>query len=204
MSLRWFGERPRGRVSKAGMTLLECLMYVAIMGVVINISISLFRSSTRISAHGVAVLDRLNSGEEVRTAFLRTVHEAARVADGVAGYKTGGDRIVFEMPPAPEKPDERHYVVFGCVASKERVGRLNVSVKNGEAAAGDYISYALPVKTVNFEWASGEPAAARLVTARIQTKMTGARKDREPIIHTFSGALRCVPGGSAGAEGRSS
>ena len=96
--------RSQGTLRNCGMTLLECMCSVAVLAVLVSVLSQTFISTSRLSAASNRALDRVGQAAEIRDAFTAAVREAGRVADGVLEFKTGGDCLVLELPPAPAAP----------------------------------------------------------------------------------------------------
>lgn len=176
--------------STAGMTLFECLMTTAILAVVVNLGLSIFMSSTRLSALTTGALDRVNMVEDVREAFSRTLHEATGVVSELATYKTGDEQLVLSYPPTPESDGWRRYVVFGRIAPSAGLGRLEISEKDGQWRADSFITYPLSVTGLGFTLDTERPLEARMVTLHVDVQ-TGSRKhSRPPKTYTFAATLR--------------
>ncbi len=180
------------RTSTAGMTLLECLGYIAVFSVVINLGLSIFVSSTRLATLTTVALDRLNAVEDVREAFSRTVHEGAEVVSGIESYATGAEQLVLTYPPTPESDGWRRYVVFGRITSSAGLGRLDILEKNGTSKVDSLVNYALPVKTIEFKYDTERPTKARLITLEVDVPMSTSKDPRPPRMYRFASALRGI------------
>jgi len=178
------------RRTTAGMSLFECLVYVAILGVVINLSMSIFMSSSRMSTLATVALDRVNMTEDVRHAFTRAVHEAEGVASEAGSYKTGPEQLVLAYPPTPESDGWRRYVVFGRIAPSAGLGRLDILEKAGEVVIDGLVKYPLPVSKLDLSYDADSPDAARLVTLQVDVQMGSSRDVRPPKTHRFAASLR--------------
>lgn len=186
-----------GQGRAAGLSLLEMLGYVAIITVVINLSLSVFLSASRLSAVGTVALDRLTMVEYLNAEFRRTVREAGAVVPDVGAFETGPEHVVLAMPPRPGQSETARYVVFGEIGREKRLSRLEIIEKHGEYTTEAYSTYALPVESLRFEYDRDDPTRARLVTLEVDA--LNARKEirKPPVTYRFVGALR-----SARAAGR--
>ena len=168
LACRGKGLHHRQRAAaNAGMVLIEALAYVAILAIVVNVTMSVFVSASRLSLLGTTALDRLTMVEHIREGYARTVREAQGVVSVVGAYRTGGDRLVLEMPRSPEHADARRYVVFGFITSTSCLGRLEIIEKDGQYSAAAYSTYALPVSALRFGYDTPDPEQARLMSLEV-------------------------------------
>jgi len=181
----------------AGTSLLEMLVYIPILAVVVNLSLSVFLGASRLSALGSTAMDRMTTVTEVQQKFTRTVREAEAVAPGVGTYRTGPAQLVLEMPPSPDHPDARRYVVFGHITSTKRLGRLEIFEKDGQFTSDAYSRYAFPTRNLRFRYDNDDPAAARLVTLEVDVENARKSKAKPPVTYRFVAALRSSARGEA-------
>ena len=173
-----------------GMTLLGTLAYVAILAVLINLSMSVFVSASRLSALSTAALERLNTVDEVRVSFTRTVREARGVSPGVGVYKSGPTQLVLDMPLRPEDGGTARYAVFAQLKSPTQLSRLEVIEKDGALSPGNFSTYALPVEAVRFEYDAQDPERARLVTFDLDVENAGKNANKPPVTYRFLASPR--------------
>jgi hypothetical protein len=182
--------------SDAGMLLLECLMYVAILAIVVNLVASVFVSATRLSAVGTAALDRVNAVDDVREAFTRAVREAEAVVPGAGAFATGPNQLVLRMPLGAHKDAHARYVVLGCIDPAPGFKSLEITEKNGQYAPEAYTVCSLPVQSLRFDYGAGPPERARLIS--LDVVAANARKDKDPTTYRLTGALRSTERRSEG------
>ncbi len=173
--------------SHAGTTLLECLAYIAVFCVVVNLCVSAFVSTARLSAFQTTALDRMREVEDVREAFTRAVRSACAVAPGVGAYTSGANQLVLEMPSSDAAV--KRYTVFGMFGAKSRLARLDIVSKDGELDASAYVTYALPVKALRFECDSGH---ARSVQCELDVPNAAKKKTKPPVTYRFLAAFRGI------------
>lgn len=182
--------------ANAGMTLFECLTYIAIFTVLINVSASTFISTTQLASIGTRGLDRLNMTDELRDDVSRLLREARAVTSGAGAYHTGPDTLVLEMPSPPDSANTHRYTVLGGFGPKNRLARIDVSEKDGVHTVTWFSHYALPVASVKFAYDNADPLQARLIN--VEANVVNTHKGRSPIPYRFSAALRSrVTGGAA-------
>ncbi|HIJ65942.1 MAG TPA: hypothetical protein HPP77_08310 [Candidatus Hydrogenedentes bacterium] len=190
------GEAAQLRRNAAGMTLLEVLGYVALIGVLINLGAGLFVTCLRLNAYGTDALDRIREIEYVREGFMQTIHEASAVCAGVAAYRTGPNQLVLELPAAPEDARVERYAILGPIRTDSRLTKLVIRGKQGEFEAEYCETYPRELDTITFDYDAENIENARLVTIEVTAKTGEAR--RLPARYAFSAALRSIPGPSRG------
>jgi len=124
-------QRFRTCSSAAGTTLLECLGYIAMLGILINLAAGLFVTCMRLNGYGTDALDRIAAREELREGFVDTVREATRVINGIGPYRTSPDCVVLALPRLAGAPLEGRYAVLGPIRTNSRLTRLVVRKTNG-------------------------------------------------------------------------
>ena len=181
---------------ECGMTLLEMLAYVAVLGILLNIAAGALMMCSRLSVKGTTAVDRANAIEEVRTEFTETVRAASAVRAGVCDYRTGPDQVVLEMPPGPDEPQARHYTVLGFLGTESRMSRLRIKEQDGNFSAEGLDTYRLPIESLKLSYDASEPANAHLVTIEVDVKDDRPIRG-EPVLHRFSAAPRGIGKGGA-------
>jgi hypothetical protein len=176
-----------------GMSLLECLAYVAILAVVINLSMSAFVSASRLSSTATAGLNRLAVTDDLREGISRALREARGVAAGVGSYRTGQDTLVVELPLLPDKPIAHRYAVLGRIISKNRLTHMEVAEIDGSYTITWCSTYVLPVSAIRFGYDNADPLRARLIS--IEMDVDNVHKGKPPVSYRFSAALRSRAGG---------
>jgi hypothetical protein len=182
----------------AGMLLMETMAYVAILAVIINLSLSIFLSVSRLSALGTASLDRLRMVEDFRRIVTADVQQAHAITRSVGAYATGTDQLVLEMPRRPEDPEAARYVVLGHITSTTRPGRLEIIEKNGQYSVESYSIDALPVVALRFAYDEDDPVKARRVS--LDVDVPNVAKNKPPATYHVVAALRSVGRAAAGGN----
>lgn len=171
--------------ANSGMSLIECLAYVALFTIIINVSMSTFISATQLSTMGSRGLDRLNMADELRDSVVRLIREAGNVADGAGMYRTGPDTLVLAMPALS---GTHRYTVLGLVGPKNRFSRIEVSETDGAYEVTHFSHYALPVAAVRFGFDDADPLKARLVS--VDASLVNTHRGKPPIPYRFCASLR--------------
>lgn len=189
MRPRRFPMGTRGR--EQGMSLFECLVYVVLLTVLINVVVSAHVSATRLSLASVAALDRLSCVANAGEALCDTVREARGVVESVGAYRTGPSQVVLSLPADPVDGAPR-YVVLGHSPEANRLWRMEVAQRQGAFETVSYSKCALAATGLRIDY-GGAPPNARLVTFEIETPNAANRKDREAVVYRFMAALRTAP-----------
>lgn len=172
-----------------GYALLEMLMCGVVFAVILNVSISLFVSTTRLSRAGIWAVDCIDGVEEIRRAFADAVHGAQGVSPGMARYATGADQLVLALP-AKEDGGAR-YLVLGQLGGEEgRLSKLIVVEQDGEFKAEYMYTFRQELRSLHFVYDAERPEDVRLVRLEIEVDNGGA-KNTIPGNNTFAAALRC-------------
>lgn len=179
------------RGQKAGYSILEMLGYIAVFAVILNLAVSLFISTTRLSAYATTAMDRIEGIEEVHREFADAVHEAVDVSPGVASYVSGGDRLVLELPQAPGGKGGARYAVLGDLKGNGRMAKLILTERDGAFETEYMATYGQIFVGIRFLYNTVEPAGARLVRLELEVDNATA-KNTIPRVNTFAASLRGV------------
>ncbi|MDQ1256994.1 MAG: hypothetical protein QG656_1595 [Candidatus Hydrogenedentes bacterium] len=170
----------------AGYSLLECLAYVAVLSVVINLAAGTFASSLRLSRLGTEAAARVDACEDIRRDFTDAVRGATGVAPSAGPYTTGADCIVLALPA---RDGANRYAILGqlmddgqfyCVRAVEREGGLGVEHRTAYHRAFDAIRFACD---------SPDTAQTRSVTLELEPELP-KRGDAPRPVYRFIAALR--------------
>jgi len=183
----------------AGMSLLEVLGYLAVVGVVINLAASVFISSSRLSVLCTAALDKVVAIEEIHDGFTTAVHESSRVCTGVGEYRTGAGHVVLEMAQVSDEEDTRRYVVFGPIGSDSRLSRLVIVEQDGTSSVESFSTYRQELDWIRFSYDSDDVERTRMVAMKIEPKEAVDRGMKRPP-YTFVAAMRAVAAGDGGGR----
>ena len=183
--------KPTGSANVAGMTLLELLGCVAILAVVINLTASVFITSTRLSVLGTTALDRMWAVEEIRSEFAGAVRASSGVCTSVGKYRSGTDQLVLRTARPTEQEGVKRYVVFGPIGADSRLSKLVIVEKNGKHSAERFVTYPLDLDSIGFKYDANVPHEARLVSLEISIRNEGS-KHKTGAPHRFSAAMRSV------------
>lgn len=176
--------------NKTGVTLLEILASVAVLAMLVNIITGVILTGNRLSATGIATLDRIQRSTDVRESFARDVKASFGVANSVLTYATRPNQLVLELPPLPEKPAAQRYAVYGLLKSKKRLDRLEFTLENGAAAIESFQTFPMDLEGFRVDH------AGRLVSIELDADQTGNRplppgyKRKPPVTYRFTYAAR--------------
>ena len=181
--------------NKTGVTLLEILASVAVLALLVNLIIGVMLTGNRLSATGIATLDRLQHSADIRETFARDVKTSFGVAASVLTYATSPNQLVLELPPLPEKPGAPRYAVYGLLKTKRRLDRLEFTLDNGAPAIESFQTFPMDLEGFRVDH------AARLVSVELDADQTGSRplppgyKRKPPVTYRFTAAARSKTGG---------
>lgn len=167
---------------RGGYTLLEMLAYVAILGVVLNISAQVLLTCVRLSNFGVQMADGIEQAQGVEDAFREAVREGLAVVPGAGAYATGADTVVLEAPGV----EGRRFVVIGRLGQVEQVVVLRIVERNGTLEPEGMKAYPLKDAEVKFAYDAADPALARLVTMTVTPK----GRDERPVYAALRGIVQ--------------
>lgn len=179
--------RNKGRL---GMSLIEMLVYVAVLGFVVNALLGVMVMGGRLNAAGIATLDRMKNAADIRESFLRDVKTATRVADSVFSYKTTQNQLVLLLP-------QNRYVVYGLLRSPRRLDRLDFTIGQGQKPVPRAFT-TFPLDLEGFRVDAGQNG---LVSIELDADVVGNRplppgvKRKPPAAYRFTAATRSVRGG---------
>lgn len=176
-----------------GMTLLECLMYVACLSIAANVLIPAFTDATRLSAYGNAAAERLGVVSDFRANLTRTVHEATRVIESAGIYFTGNDQLVLELPP--DDSGMKQYAVVGKVPEAPKLQCLRLHEENGVLVPDQCLVY--PLQTTELQFTHVRTLeGVTLVTLNLRVMNIAGKKDKPPVLYRFDSATRTAGMGS--------
>jgi hypothetical protein len=176
------------------MTLFECLVYIVVLAAIVNMTTSIFISTSRMNAMGTVALDRLEMRNEVRKEFSGILRQAAAIVPGIGAYHTGEDALVMELPPATGNPEIKRYAVLGFITAKDRVSHMYLEKRGGDYVVTACSTLALPVESLHFGYDKPDPMLARLV--QVEMGVANTHKGKSAVPLQFTAGLRCrIAGG---------
>ncbi len=184
MNTHWAqpGEKTSRQRRNAGYTIIEMLVYVAVLAIAINLCGKLFLSGSRLSALNTQALDRMLAVSEVEKEFDRAVREASAVVPEAGEYRSGEQTVVLQAEPEEGSP---HYVVFGTIRDKEHISRMDLVQRSGVLECTRFTTFRQPFASIAF----AAPQAPLISLEVIIKKDTGERNLRK-TVHRFDAALR--------------
>lgn len=177
-------KTPKGR--RAGYSLLEMLIVVAVLSIAINLCGSLFVSASRMSAVSTQALDRLGGVEELRREFTEAVRASAGVVEACGPYTTGAQTVVLRMPPVD---GHARFRVLGTLGEADRFSRFDLEMVNGAVEPVLMVTYRQRVDGVAFSTGSGA------ITLELKAKRD--LKEKTGPTHTFVATPRGILDGRA-------
>ncbi len=172
-----------GRRTTAGMTLIEVLVVIAILGMMLPLFGRLFVNATRFSSHIVSAIDRMDEAREAQRAFIETVRGASAIAEGVGEYVTGDAVLVLQMH---RRGEAQRYVVLGMLDGRKRLNLMEVVSDGDNFSASRYITYRLPLEEVHF---TADPLRG-MATLDMLPASLNARKNKTANTRRVTATLR--------------
>lgn len=171
-----------------GASLLEMIVYAAVLAVVVNLATGVFITSLRLGAFGGAALDTTHTTRELQRAFTDAVRASAGVASRLGDHQSSNTCLVLRMPPGPDATER--YVVFGAFVQPDRLGKLAVAANNGAYAADSFVTYPREFESLRFSYDAPNPEEARRITLEIHPKQQ--TKADEPRTKRFVASPRSI------------
>lgn len=138
----------RRKRHNAGYTLLEMLMYVAVMTVLVSLCGKLFASGLRLSALSTQTLDRIMDVANLESDFTGAVRGAQGVVPEMGSYRSGPEQLVLRVPA---KEGRSRYIVFGKLRDARHLSRMDVLEQNGVFTTSRFVTYRVPVDAITFD-----------------------------------------------------
>lgn len=153
-----------------GATLLEMLLYFALLAVAINIAATAFVSTVRLNTMSGAALDKLLAFEELRNDFQETVRESYGLIQEVGNWKGGQDTLIVRLPSPAGPGSGQRYAVLGVFGDRPRMSRLVLVDRHGHFEAESLKTYAVDLNSVRFYYQQTGSREASLVVLEVLTR----------------------------------
>jgi type II secretory pathway pseudopilin PulG len=181
----------------SGITLVEMLAYIAILGLLVNLGAKTFLSHTRLSAIGVAGLANFDALQDIRRDFTDTVQASLGVCPGIGVYRSNKEQLVLRMPTEPGEAVAARYAVFGRMENPPYLYRLIMTQDASGALQTEHMGrYRRDLATVWFAYGGSEEALgahdvtqADLVALNVEPARQ-TRGNKPATIHRFTAAIR--------------
>lgn len=173
-----------GSTRERGASLLEMIVYIAVLAILVSLALQVFISGSRVSALGTATLDRMLVLADLDEDFVDTVRSARRIVSEVARYKTGPDMLVLELPAETG----RRYAVFGQLGETPQMNRLILVESQGTLEVERFATYRTDLSAISFEFDAALPLDARCVTLSLAPKVPD-RAQVKPVV-TIMASIR--------------
>jgi hypothetical protein len=173
-------------VRERGASLIEMIAYIAIFAVMVNLCLGVFIKSSRMSALGTGILDRMQALREIRQEFTESVMLADAVVPAIGDYRTGADLLVLRTNGME---GAARYVVFGRLDDARRLSRLVLAKTDTGLEVERLRTFPLDLDVVTFAYDSEAPEQARLVSLHVDI-LDASGKGTAPAGQTFRGAVR--------------
>lgn len=185
-------------IARGGYSLLELLVYSAILGSVVTTGMSAFIASNRMFALTALTQDRLVQVRESRQDFLATVREAVDVLPAYKDIKTGKSSLVLQLTP-----DARGYPRYAVYMAQKRRGRLICFVfeHNGD---GDHTGTARAFEgeydDITFDVVRPSNGVAPIVTLSMRVRPQQGEVGADRLLHQYVASPRGAWGPIVGGD----
>ncbi len=159
----------RSRRRARGFSLLECMAYVALLAVVVNVALTSFVSAVRLNQAALAAVDRTHDADAFALAYRNLVRGAVGALPSVADYVADEQTLLLALPPT-EEGAARFAVISvlpadakGAESGKTSLRVLKLVTADGALAAASVQTYHLPAAAVRFRL-DAPPEQAKLAT----------------------------------------
>ncbi len=181
-------------VEKAGMTLLEMLVYCAALAIVVNVCAMTFVHTSRLSVVGAAAVDRMNAIDAIRREFNESVRDASAIVDEFQGYHSDNHGLVLRLAPRESGIDR--YAIFTVVPEKKHLCHRILAVHNGNLELESATSYPIDIAAVDIAYNADPPSRSNTVSFHVQLA-AGHGDNRVGTEGMFVASLR-APGADGG------
>ena len=176
---------------KSGATLIEILVYVAIIGLLVNLSARVFMSGSRLSARATTAVERLEKQESFRKAFTEAVRQGSAIVEGAGAYKTGDAFVVLAAPTGDGASAQPCYIVLGDIRQVHGIQKMVLCDRDGELELEELIPFPGTLDSAAFSFDATGTTVQRAVTLSVRFEAgEGARRQRP--LHQFTASLRGV------------
>jgi type II secretory pathway pseudopilin PulG len=186
----WGSRGTTERPSRAGYSLLEMLVYIAVLAVGINLFVSALSTGSRLAATTTLQLGRIEGIRDVQDSFTGYVRRAAAVVPRASSFETGEDLVVLRMPP--DQPEGFDYLVLGAVRGPERFTVLGLTEKDG--AWSEVYGKTLRQPLGQQQYAVDDSGIRPLITVTLQVAQEDGERKRPFLVHRCSAAPRGAQG----------
>jgi hypothetical protein len=184
----------RSRFGKriSGYSLIEMLVYVAILAVGVNLCGALFVTSMRLSALGSEKLERIQGAAELENEFREAVRSGEAVIPEFGAYRSGPGQVVLRAGAVDGAP---RYLVLGAVRDAEHLSKLEIIDRPGKPEAAAFVTYAPRLSALEFTYDVDPPASARLVRMAFSGKLSPGEPEARQTGGSAAAALRGINAG---------
>ncbi len=162
------------RWRRAGVTLVEVLMVVAVMSAMVPLLGQIFVQSSRLTAINGLALERLEGTAMVGRMFAEAVHGSAGVAERIGDHESGADRVVLRL--GSEAAGD-NYCVIGMLGDDAHLCRLDLVAQAGAFTATRFVRYPMAMKDVKILYDADRPEASRWIELRYALRADAGERD---------------------------
>lgn len=169
-----------------GFSLLELLVYMAVLGIGINLFISAMGTGSRLSATTTLQMSRLEGIRDVQQTFVHYVRRAESVVPAIGRYTTGESVVVLKMPGV--QPEGFDYLVLGAVQRPDGFTVLGLTQTEGQWQETYMKTLRQPLGQQTY--AVREDGARPLIQMTAQVKQESGERERPFLLHTCNATPR--------------
>lgn len=174
--------------SNRGSTLVEVLMYVAIVGTLFSTGTKLFISGVRLSSYSTKAVENLGNVTELRRVFSEHVRPAYVIVEGAGDYETNDTVLILRVPPRDKSDQAPHYAVLGDLRQSGQFNVMRLAERDGNLSLEGFYTYAANVTDLHFRYETEPPTEARRVSLVVETNPRPGSKIR--ATRAFTATLR--------------
>ena len=116
----------KGEGKVKGFTLLELLVYIAVLALVSGFITSIFVRSEELNKIGNKYVNSLKEASIAQSAIRRDLREATEVMPLLNEYKTSGSAIILRMFNSYNSGDDARYIIYRWDAETKRLTRITL------------------------------------------------------------------------------
>lgn len=175
---------------RGGYSLLEMLVYIAVLAVAINLFLTTLHTGSRLTATTTLQLSRMEGIREVQQSFVGYVRRAAAVVPGAGEFRTDANRVVLQMPPGQEEGFS--HLVLGALRDPHRFSVMGLTESSGTwtEVYGKTLRQPLGQQQFEVDMTGGRTQ----VSLTCQVQQEAGERDRPFLVYRSTAAPRSIMG----------
>lgn len=150
---------------RAGMTLLEVLIYLVVFAMVVNAAAVLFVATLRLHAHAGAAMDQRYVVDAFQRDFLETAAASMGAVPQAGEYIAPPGELLLRLPPSDESPEWPRFALWRLDAL-QRPTLQRFAIHQGVWHVEYFKTYSLPVAAMECAQQEGRVAVGLVLDAR--------------------------------------